>query len=215
MCTECFPLDLRWEFPKASRSRLRWCRKVLDGIRTEAHEPNSQMVAGCQPRRHEAIHNNQIGIHILDDVDDGSKQINHLTSRVRHKDRSCITYCTQSVGEPKWLSKGLGEVAITLLASEVFLECLEHRDTIDLMVRNTFGECILEARGGGEMQIQVGICIDQGLGGCKKDVEFATLDVGEEQDSLGYEGSHGQVLTQSLRELVNGKKRRWNRRLGE
>lgn len=149
------------------------------------------MVAGRQARRHEAVDDDQVRIQVSDDVDDGSKDVHHLTASVGH-DLGCIgTNGTSGLGKSRRSVEGLRDAATLWSASRVFLQGLVHGDAVDLMIGDAYREdFIVNAKEGGEMKIQARISLEESLSRGEEDIELATLDVSDEQDASADEGSH-------------------------
>lgn len=64
-----YGLHLRRVFPETSTVRLATRREILDCIRAETYEPDLQVAASRQRRSHQAVHDDKVGIDLLDDVD--------------------------------------------------------------------------------------------------------------------------------------------------
>lgn len=179
----------------ASLARLLRGRKILDRVGPKAHKLDLQMVAGSQARRHEAVDDDQVGIQVPDDVHDGSEDVNHLAAGVGH-DLGCIsTDGAPGFSKSRWASEWLGDAALILGAVEEFLDGLVHGDAVDLMIDDANRESIIvKAREGGEMKIQARISLEEGLSRGKEEIELATLDVGDEQNTSAYEWGHRDDL---------------------
>lgn len=179
----------------ASLARLLRGRKILDGVGPKAHKLDLQMVAGSQARRHEAVDDNQIRIQVPDDVNDGSEDVNHLASGVGHDLRCVGTDGAPGFSKSRWPSEGLRDATLILGAIVELLESLIHGDAVDLMIDDANRESIIvKAREGGEMKIQARISLEERLSSGEEEIELATLDVGDEQDTSAYERSHLEDL---------------------
>lgn len=179
----------------ASLARLLRGRKILDRVGPKAHKLDLQMVAGSQTRRHEAVDDDQVRIQVPDDVHDGSEDVDHLASGVGH-DLGCIgTDSAPGFSKSRWSSEWLRDTSLILGAVEEFLDGLIHGDAVDLMIDDANWESIIvKAREGGEMEIQARISLEERLGSREEEIELATLDVGDEQDTTADEGSHREGL---------------------
>lgn len=178
--TFVFDFNSRWELPKARTSRLVRRCKLLDGFRAEANELDVQMKAGRQTCRHIAVDHDYSGLNLSNNIDNRGKEVDHLTSRIRHMDRGSVFNGFASVFKARRLDEREGKGRAVLLASEVVFNCLHQGQTVDLVIGGSCRNIILETRRSSKMDFNSDVCIAERLGGSEEDVELARLNVGDE-----------------------------------
>ena len=181
---------------------LRRHGEVLDGVRAEADVRDVEVREHGEAGREETVEDDEVGADLVDDLDDGLVQLDHLLARVRDQHGDGVA----DGGERVARGQGRGEVrhgqvvvlARDALAVKVRLHTLVHGETIDVVVDDGggAGRCALdvliggvdelvEALGRREVHLDGGIDREHGVSCGQEAVGLAVVLVGEHEDLLG------------------------------